>query len=380
MEYLAGYELGRVEISRGMDIEIEGSIIKSIKRSSEESNPDKWVIPAFTDPHTHSIFCGKRENEIDRRKEVGYQKILEEGGGIYKSIADTSSCSEEQMLVQSKKRIVSMMKNGTAIFEIKTGYGKDLSVDKRMLAVMEKVEKDLGISVKKTLLAHVIPGGYSEADYVNEFTGLMEEERARIDFVDVFVDTGAFSVASAKKIFTKANEMGVGTRVHMNEIANLNGISELSKLGIRSWDHMIETREEEIALINAVITFLPLTSLFLGKNPIIFKRFLESNKIIAIGSDLSPNSYVLSLLFVLSLARQTSPFTLSQLINMATINSTYSLGLSQSAGTIHPGKKANLIVLSDSYENIGYIFGEDPIEEVIVNGKGVRDKSYGTDH
>jgi imidazolonepropionase len=92
----------------------------------------------------------------------------------------------------------------------------------------------------------------------------------------------------------------------------------------------------------------------------------------AMGSDISPNTYVTSFPLVLSFARQLLPFTIENLINMGTLNSSYSLSLSGSNGSLHKGKDANFLVFKENYNRLGYKFGDDPIERVIINGKDVR--------
>ena len=86
---------------------------------------------------------------------------------------------------------------------------------------------------------------------------------------------------------------------------------------------------------------------------------------------MSPGS-ALSFTLAISLARQLFPFTIENLINMSTLNSSHILSLSKKAGTIHVGKDANIVILKEHFDKLGYKFGEDIIERVIINGKDVR--------
>ena len=374
-EFASESSFDELEILEHQDIRITNGLIESITPSSSRSKESRWVIPAFVDPHTHVVFCGTRENEIDLKKTLGYEGVLKSGGGIYRTIKETTECNEDILYRESKERVLSMMRNGTAVFESKTGYGLDAETEEKMLKVMERIEKDLKIRMKKTLLAHVIPKGISEALYLRTFKEMTEEFRKRIDFVDVFVDEGAFSPTFAKEAIQHANSLGIPGRVHLNELRNLDGIKLFRGLNLKSYDHMIETKEEEIDMIESTITVLPFTAISLRKGASIFSKMKSHGKVLAMGSDISPNTYITSFPLAIALARQLFPFSIENLINMSTINSSHSLSLSHKTGSIHPGKEANIIVLKEHFNKLGYTFGEDPIERVIVNGRDVRDTS-----
>jgi imidazolonepropionase len=374
-EFVAGSFLDQLEIVEHQDVRIVNGKIDSITPSSGPVKESRWIIPAFTDPHTHAVFCGTRENEIDLKKRVGYDGLLKSGGGIYRTIKSTTECDEDVLYNETKKRVLNMMRNGTAVFEMKTGYGTDQQTEEKMLRVMERLERDLKLSIKKTLLAHVIPKGVEEASFLKTFEEMIEEFRKRIDYVDVFVDEGAFSPSFALDAIQFSNSINIPGRVHLNELQNLDGMAVLRNLDIRTYDHMIETREDELDKIRSAVTVLPFTAISLRKDISIFSKMKDKGKVLAIGSDLSPNTYITSFPLALSLARQLFPFTIENLINMCTLNSSYTLSLSDRTGSVHPGKEANLIVLNDHFNKLGYKFGEDIIERVLVNGKDARNDS-----
>ena len=371
-KFVTGSDFDKLDILEHRDIEILNGRIENITPTSYPKKESNWVIPAFCDPHTHLVFGGTRENEIDLRKTMGYGEVLKRGGGIYSTIKSTTECDEDTLYNESMERVVSMMHHGTAIFESKTGYGINAEVEEKMLDVMERIERKLRVRIKKTLLAHVVPRNGNEKGYLKEFKDMIEEFRGRIDYVDVFVDDGAFSPSFAREAIQFANSLGIPGRVHLNELKNLGGVGILSGLDIVSYDHMLETNEVELDKIRGTITILPFTAINLRKSGSIFSAMKEKRKVLAMGSDLSPNTYITSFPLAISLARQLFPFTIENLINMSTLNSCYSLSLSEVAGSLHPGKEANLIVLKEGFGKIGYKFGENPIKSVIINGKVLR--------
>ncbi|MEM0134996.1 MAG: amidohydrolase family protein [Thermoplasmatales archaeon] len=374
-EYVAGSSFDSLDILEHQDIKIVNGKIDSISPTSARDTKARWAIPGFCDPHTHLVFSGTRENEIDVKKKLGYAGVLKMGGGIYSTIKTTSECDEKELYIESRARITSMMNQGTAIFECKTGYGISPEVEEKMLNVIERLERDLKVRIKKTLLAHVVPAGSDEITYLKEFKDMVEEFKRRIDYVDVFVDEGAFSPSFAREAIQYANSLGIPARVHLNELKNLGGVNALMDLDIRSYDHMIETKEDELDLVKGTITVLPFTAISLGKGSSIFSKMKKKGKVLAAGSDTSPNTYITSFPLVISLARLLLPFTIENLINMSTLNSCYSLSLSDRAGSLHPGKEANIVILKEEYDKLGYKFGEDPVERVIINGKDFGNRS-----
>ena len=66
---------------------------------------NKIVLPGCVDPHTHIIFDGTREDELEM-KLAGktYLEILNSGGGILKTMRATRNASIEK-LVQNGKNI-----------------------------------------------------------------------------------------------------------------------------------------------------------------------------------------------------------------------------------------------------------------------------------
>ena len=364
----------RPEVLQNVSIEFEDGIIKRLFHSGNEEGIDlkgKWVIPGFLDTHSHPIFCGDRSEEIDLRKEIGYEGVLKMGGGIYKTVEATKKCSEESLYVESKNRLNKMMENGTVAMEVKTGYGLDYNNEEKMLRVAERLRKD-GFDLKITLLAHVPEKGMDEMDYLAEFKKMMSDFYPRYDYVDVFCDNGAFSINFLAEVLKHAKEIGVPARLHLNELANLGALEILRDYNIKTLDHMLETSEGELEGINEIINVLPITYLFLNKRNQFYSLLRKYKKAIALGSDMSPNSYVYSIPFVIAISRQITPFTLDELLAASTINAAYSIDKEKEYGNIEAGKKASFIILDGNPNKIGYEFYHDPVFEVIKEGKPVR--------
>ena len=63
----------------------------------------KVVMPGFIDPHTHVVFAGSREFELDMKlRGLSYMDILKKGGGIFYTVNETRKATEESLFKQSK--------------------------------------------------------------------------------------------------------------------------------------------------------------------------------------------------------------------------------------------------------------------------------------
>ena len=92
------------------DILIEGEAIKQIGPNlfgDEVIDAEgKFVLPAFCDSHTHTVFAQAREEEfVDRINGLTYEDIALKGGGILNSARRLQEMSEDELFSNAKKRI-----------------------------------------------------------------------------------------------------------------------------------------------------------------------------------------------------------------------------------------------------------------------------------
>ena len=100
-----------------------------------------WVTPGLIDCHTHLVFGGTRADEhVMRRAGASYEQIAEAGGGIASTVKRTAAASDEELLVESRRRLNALMRGGCTTVEIKSGYGLDPQSELRLL----KIANELG--------------------------------------------------------------------------------------------------------------------------------------------------------------------------------------------------------------------------------------------
>ncbi|MDW8850961.1 imidazolonepropionase [Flavobacterium sp. MMLR14_040] len=342
----------------------------------------KIVLPSWCDSHTHIVYAGNREQEfVDRINGFSYEEIANRGGGILNSAKKLNETSEEEIYEQSKVRLEEVMHLGTGAVEIKSGYGLTIEGELKMLRVIKKLAQNYPIEIKATFLgAHAFPVHYKEnkAGYIDEIITKMLPEIAQnklADYIDVFCETGYFSVEETEKIMEAGIQFGLKPKIHVNQFNSIGGIQAGIKFNALSVDHLEVMNPEDIEALKDTETMpvaLPSCSYFLSIPYTPAREMIKAGLSIALATDFNPGSTPSgNMNFVVATACIKMKMTPEEAINAATINGAYAMGISETHGSITKGKKANLIVTKpiSSYYQIPYAFGSNLIESVFVEGK-----------
>jgi imidazolonepropionase len=176
-------------------------------------------------------------------------------------------------------------------------------------------------------------------------------------------------------ILEKAAHFGLVPKIHANELDYSGGIQVGVAHEALSVDHLEFTGAEEIEVLknsDTVPTLLPSTAFFLRLNYAPARKMIDSGLGVALASDFNPGSSPSgNMPFVLSLACIHMKMLPEEVINAATINGAYAMGLENQTGTISKGKQANLIITKplDNIAQIPYYFGRNPVKISVINGK-----------
>ena len=218
---------------------------------------DRFVLPGWCDPHTHTVFAASREGEfVDRINGLGYQEIAAKGGGILNSAAKLRAMSEEELYTAAKARVEEMMRQGTVAVEIKSGYGLTTDSELKMLRVAKRLKETLPLQVRTTLLAaHAIPPEY-KADrdgyvdlIVNEIIPRVAEE-GLAQYVDCFCEANYFTVAEMERVLAAGAEHGLRGKVHVNQFTSIGGIQAAVAKDALSVDHLEVMEDADIAALS----------------------------------------------------------------------------------------------------------------------------------
>jgi len=340
------------------------------------------VLPSWCDSHTHIVYAGNREQEfVDRINGFTYEEIANRGGGILNSAKKLNETSEEEIYEQSKVRLEEVMHLGTGAVEIKSGYGLTVEGELKMLRVIKKLAENYPITVKATFLgAHAFPLHFKEnkQGYIDEIITKMLPEIAQnklADYIDVFCETGYFSVEETEKIMEAGIQFGLKPKIHVNQFNSIGGIQAGIKFKALSVDHLEIMNPEDIEALKSTETMpvaLPSCSYFLSIPYTPAREMIKAGLPLALATDFNPGSTPSgNMNFVVATACIKMKMTPEEAINAATINGAYAMGLSETHGSITKGKKANLILTKpiSSYYQIPYAFGSNLIESVFLEGK-----------
>lgn len=346
---------------------------------------DRYVLPGWCDPHTHTVFAASRESEfVDRINGLGYQEIAAKGGGILNSAAKLRTMSEEVLYDQAKARVEELMRQGTVAVEIKSGYGLTTDSELKMLRVAKRLKEELPLQVRTTLLAaHAIPPEY-KADrdgyldlIVNEIIPRVAEE-GLAQYVDCFCETNYFTVAEMERVLEAGAEHGLIGKVHVNQFTSIGGIQAAIAKGALSVDHLEVMEEADIQALtgtDVIPTLLPSCSFFLGIPYGPARRLIEAGLPVALATDFNPGTTPSgNMNFVVALGCIKLRMLPEEAINAATLNAAAAMGLQNELGSITVGKRASFIITKPvpSLAYLPYAFGQDHIDTVIIDGRAVR--------
>ena len=372
---------------------IENNLIKDFgfMHDCPEVNPEKlidanekMVLPAWCDSHTHIVYAGNREQEfVDRINGLSYEEIANRGGGILNSAKKLQNTTEDDIYNQSKVRVEEVMRLGTGAVEIKSGYGLTVDDEIKMLRVIRRLKENYPIAIKATFLgAHAFPSEFKDNHQgyidliVNEMIPKIAKDKLA-DYVDVFCETGYFSVEETNDILECGVKNGLIPKIHVNQFNAIGGIAVGVKNNALSVDHLEVIQPEDLVALQGSSTMpvaLPSCSYFLSIPYTPAREILNAGLPLALATDFNPGSTPSgNMNFVVATACIKMKMTPEEAINAATINGAYAMGLSETHGSITIGKKANLIItkpISSIYQ-LPYAFGSNLIDQVIIEGKSI---------
>lgn len=355
----------------------------------QDTNADKiidaknrFVLPSFCDSHTHLVYSGSREIEyIDKIKGLSYEEIAKRGGGILNSAKRLQQASEEELYEDAMQRLEEIKSYGTGAVEIKSGYGLTTEAELKMLRVIRKLKENSPLTIKANFLgAHGVPMEYrgKQGEFVdlviNEMIPRVVEE-GLADFIDVFCDTGFFTVEETDRMLFAGVKNGLIPKIHANELDYSGGIQVGVKYNALSVDHLECVGEAEIQCLKAsqtMPTILPGAAFFLNMPYSPARTMINAGLPVAMASDFNPGSSPSgNMQMVLTFACVNYKLTPQEALNATTINSAYAMGISETHGSFARGKQANFYITKDipTIEYIPYYYGTNKVERVFLNGK-----------
>ncbi len=353
--------------------------LNEIKTKIDAKN--KLVTPGFVDPHTHIIFDGSRENELQMKLDgKSYLEILQAGGGILKTVRETRKASLEKLVENGKKILDRMMNYGTTTVEAKSGYGLSTESELKILKVLQILNEEHPLDIVSTFLgAHAIPIEYKDNpdDYVELIISDMIPKIVKeglAEFCDVFCEKGIFSIEQSRKILKTALRYGLKPQIHIDEIADSNGALLAAELKAIQTGHLLKSNDnglKAMAEAGVIATLLPGTPFCLMlKEYAPARKMIELEIPIALATDLNPNCWTESMQMIMTLACYHMKLSPAEALTATTINSACAIDRQDEIGSIEVGKKADIVIFDvPNYNFLPYQFGVNLVSKVIKNGK-----------
>jgi imidazolonepropionase len=343
--------------------------------------PGGIAVPGFIDAHTHLLFHGTREAEIGRKvRGESYLSIASSGGGLFRTVRETRGASRAVLFEEARARLSRMLRWGTTSAEVKSGYGLDLASERKLLRLVPGLAAATGMTLVPTFLgAHAYPPerANDHERYLRELTEVMVPAVAReglARFCDVFCERGFFTSRETERILRAGMAHGLRAKVHADEFSVTGGARVAANVGAISAEHLLETppRDREALARSGVIAVLlpvtPLASLSRSRSP--GREMADEGITVALGTDLSPNSWVESMPLVLGHAVHSARLTPAEALVASTVNAAYASGLGGVAGEIVPGRRADLAIFDlPSVDHLAYRWGTLPPSAVLLEGR-----------
>jgi imidazolonepropionase len=390
-----GAEMRELSIIEGGALLVRGGVIERAGKA-EEIEPlapegcevldagRRVVTPGFVDAHAHPVFAGSRADEFERRAlGATYAEIAEAGGGIRSTVRRTRAATEDGLFETARRRGEWFLRCGTTTVEAKSGYGLSVEDELKMLRVVRRLNESGGARYVPTFLgAHEVPDEYRgrRAEYVELLTGEMLPRVAReglAEFCDVFCEERVFTVEESRRVLLKAQSLGMGLRVHADQLSLSGGALLAAELNAKTADHLEHADDEGIrALKQAGVqpVLLPGSVYALGsKRYPPARAMLEAGLAVVLATDFNPGSSPTpSMTMVMSLAATHMGMTPAEALTAATVNAAYSLGRGPRLGTLEPGKSADFVLHDcEDYRELAYFFGVEHAHAVYVGGRNV---------
>lgn len=331
------------------------------------------LTPGLIDSHTHAVFGKPRFEEQELRAAGhGYMEIATGGGGIHSSVRDFRERSEKELYDLALARLGALASYGTTTVEIKSGYGLSIDDELKALRVIGRLAATSPMRVIATWLgAHEIPHEFrSGEDQRHKFLRMLVEEllpkvvnQGIARFADVFCEPGVFTLAETRTILEASRRVGLGLKLHADELEPAGGAELAASLGAISADHLAAVSDAGIAALassGTVATLLPGTMLFLGKpKQAPARALIDAGAAVALATDFNPGtSPTVNFPLMLTLGVSQLRMSAAETLIAATVNGAAALGLAAETGQITPGFSADLALfqIADARE-LPYWYG-----------------------
>ncbi|MDQ2660237.1 MAG: imidazolonepropionase [Actinomycetota bacterium] len=349
------------------------------------------LIPGFVDSHTHLVFGGDRAQEFAARM-AGRRY---EAGGIRSTVAATRAATDDELRTRLAGFVDELHAQGTTTFEIKSGYGLSVADEERLVRLAREVTDEVTF-----LGAHVVPAEFTDPDaetdaatgtpgtpgtthdvrttgpdaYVDLVIGDMLAACApHSRWIDAFCERGAFTPEQSRRVLEAGAAVGLGVRVHGNQLGEGGGVQLAVELGAASVDHCTYLSDADVAALAAsdtVATLLPGVEFSTRQPYPDARRLIDAGVTVALASDCNPgSSFTSSMPFCVAVAVRDMGMTPAEAVWASTAGGAAALRRSD-VGAIRAGARADLVLLdAPGHVHLAYRPGVPLVAQVWKDGE-----------
>ncbi len=327
----------------------------------------RCVIPGFVDSHTHLVFAGDRAEEfVARMAGARYG-----AGGIQVSVRATRDATAAELARLAMARRREALRAGITHLEIKSGYALDVAGEQRLCSVAAELTDDVTF-----LGAHLVPEEYAGRpdDYVALVCGPMLEACAlQARWIDVFCERGAFDADQSRAVLEAGRGVGLGLRVHANQLEAGPGVQLAVAAGAASADHCTYLSAADVDALagsETVATLLPATDFSTREAYADGRRLLDAGATVALATNCNPgSSYTTSMSFCIALAVREMRMTIDEALWAASAGGARALRRDD-VGVLRGGARADAVVLgAPSYAHLVYRPGVPLVAATVAEGR-----------
>jgi len=336
------------------------------------------VTPGLVNAHTHPAFLGDRSDEAAARL-AGAPYT---GGGILRTVTATRAAGDEELRSAIERRLQDELAAGTTTVECKSGYGLSTAEELRALRLIEEATEAGYVRVVRTFLgAHAVP---AEAASLDEYTALVAEEMlpavvaaGAAEFCDVFCEPGFFSLEATERILGAAAALGLGIRMHADQLTRSGGAELAVRLGATSADHLEQLDAAGVAALAGsltVATLLPGPALVMGGVLPPARALLDAGATVALASDANAGTFGSwgAMPLVIGLGATLLGMSVEEAVTATTAGGAAALGLAGRKGTLEVGADADLVAWDAEHEGAFVLhLGEMHPARVLIGGRQV---------
>lgn len=308
------------------------------------------VTPGLVDSHTHLIFAGDRSAEAAARS----RGERYDGGGILRTVAATVAAGDEELVRETRLRLLAARSGGTTTIEVKSGYGLEPAQEARLLRLIAVAAERLPMRVRRTHLgAHAIPADSDAETQQRLIVETLPASAGAADHIDIFCEPGIFDLERTRVIAQAGAASKLPLKLHADQLERSGAALLGVELGALSVDHLEQLSEQDaraVASSSTVATILPGPALMLRGGLPPARALLDAGATVAVASDANAGTFgEPSMPLAIGLAVALG-FTIDEAVWAATAGGAGALGLDGEVGRLVPGAFADIVAWDAEHE------------------------------